>query len=83
MKNKNYEFDYEKVNKIVDEMFEDGEDCGLSEMVRGCCGDEYYENYGKEELDYVEEVMRELFKIKVMFNLDREVMIIIDGEVEE
>jgi hypothetical protein len=83
MNNKNYEFDYEVANEIVNEMFEDGEDCGLSAIVRACCGDEYYENYGKEELDYVEEVMRELFKIKVRFDLDTEVMIIIDGEVEE
>ena len=42
MNNKDYIFDYVGVNKIVEEMYKDSEfSCGLSEVVRVCCGNKY------------------------------------------
>ena len=81
MKNKNYDFDYVGVNKIVEEMWENSEDCGLSEIVRVCCGDEYYSNYNREELDYVKEVMRDFCKIEVCFDLENEVMVVLGSVI--
>jgi len=79
MNNKDYIFDYVGVNKIVEEMYKDSEfSCGLSEVVRVCCGNKYYSDYGKKELDYVEEVMRDFCKIEVDFDLENEEMIVLD-----
>ena len=81
MNNKDYDFDYVNVNKIVEEMWENSEDCGLSEIVRVCCGDEYYSNYNREELDYVKEVMRDFCKIEVCFDLENEVMVVLGNVI--
>jgi len=78
MKNKDYIFNSVGVNKIVEEMYRDSEfSCGLSEVVRVCCGNKYYSDYGKKELDYVKEVMRDFCKIEVDFDLENEVMMVL------
>lgn len=72
----------EGVNEIIDEMYESNEMmCGIDEIVRMVCGKGYYGNWGKEELDYVEEVMEEFGRIYVSFDLENEVMNI-EGEVD-
>lgn len=82
MINKNYIFDAEGVNEIVNEMFESNEYmCGLNEIVRKVCGNEFYGNYDEDDLKYVEEVMREFCNIKVSFDLENEVMNY-EGDVE-
>jgi len=46
---KEYNMDGELVNSIVNEMYDSNENmCGISEIVEGCCGKKYYNNYGKE-----------------------------------
>jgi len=69
MNNKDYIFDYVGVNKIVEEMYKDSE---------FSCGNKYYSDYGKKELDYVEEVMRDFCKMEVDFDLENEEMIVLD-----
>ena len=77
------DFNYELVDKVVGEMLDDGDGgCGLNEIVGLVCGEEYYNNYDKEDLDYVEEVMNWLFRIKVEFDLDNECMWD-DGDYED
>ncbi len=76
-------FDSELVNEMVNEMYYSGEGmCGLSEIVSVVCGKEYYSNYGKEELDYVKEVMEESCMIYVEFDEENEVMTL-QGEVDD
>ncbi len=75
--------DGELINEIVNEMYDSGEGmCGLSEIVSAVCGKEYYNTYGKEELDYVKEVMEEFCRIYVEFDEENEVMIL-QGEVDD
>lgn len=75
MINKNYNFDAEGVNEIVNEMFKSNEYmCGLSEIVSKVCGNKFYNNYDEDDLKYVEEVMREFCNINVSFDLENEVM---------
>jgi hypothetical protein len=84
MKTNNYEgIDGELINEIVNEMYDSNEYmCGLSEIVSACCGKKYYANYGKEELDYVKEIMEEFCRIYVEFDEENEVMSI-QGEVDD
>jgi hypothetical protein len=80
---KEYNMDGELVNSIVNEMYDSNENmCGISEIVEGCCGEKYYNNYGKEELDYVKEVMKEFCRIYVEFDEENEVMCNV-GEVDD
>ena len=83
MNTKNYIMDSELVNEIVEEMYEGGDGiCGIDEIVRAVCGDEFYGKWDKEELEYVKEVMREFCRINVEFNEDESFMSI-ESEVDE
>ena len=78
-----YDMDVEGVNEIVNEMYDSNEMmCGISEIVSKVCGKEYYNNYGKKELDYVKEVMGEWCRVFVEFDDYNEVMSIV-GEVDD
>jgi len=72
-----YEENYEMIDKILNEMFENDEDCGLSEIVSAVCGDSFYVDYDDEDLMYVKEVLRELKGVIVDFNLEREEMCVV------
>lgn len=85
MKNKVYsglseEVEVGELNEIVDELCDErfeGE-VGLSEVCGLICGEGFYEDWDEEDLEYVKEVMEELCKLKVGFNLERECMYVIE-----
>jgi len=80
---KEYNMDGELVNIMVNKMYDSNENvCGISEIVESCCGEKYYNNYGKEELDYVKEVMEEFCGIYVEFDKENELMCNV-GEVDD
>lgn len=76
--NKTYkDIDNIKLNLIIDEMFDNDEGCGISEIVGVICGDEFYDSYDNKDLDYVKEVMRDFCYIEVDFNLENEEMYVV------
>jgi hypothetical protein len=67
----------ETIDEILNEMFENDENCGLSEIVGAVCGNSFYDNYDEEDLSYVKEVLMELTGVIVDFDLEREEMYVV------